>query len=101
MLSHQDIVEAAVVGVPDPKYGERVVAFVKQAEGGSRLSDADVAAWVREALARHKTPAHTLWIGDDGVGNDFPKTASGKHQKHILRDIAIALLRLNVKRSRL
>jgi acyl-CoA synthetase (AMP-forming)/AMP-acid ligase II len=101
LLSHESIVEAAVVGAPHHKYGEQVVAFVKLAEGASRPCDADVAAWVREALARHKSPAHTLWIGDDGVGNDFPKTASGKHQKHILRDIAVALLRPNVERARL
>jgi acyl-CoA synthetase (AMP-forming)/AMP-acid ligase II len=101
LLSHESIVEAAVVGAPDPKYGEKVVAFVKQAEGASRPCDADVVAWVRQALARHKSPAHTLWIGDDGVGDDFPKTASGKHQKHILRDIAVALLRPSVERARL
>ena len=101
LLSHESIVEAAVVGAPDPKYGEKVVAFVKQAEGAFRPSDADVAAWVREALARHKSPAHTLWIGDDGMGEDFPKTASGKHQKHILRKIAIAALRPNIGRARL
>ena len=101
LLSHQSIVEAAVVGVPDPKYGEQVVAFVKQAEGTSRPSDADVIAWIREALARHKSPAHTIWIGDQGVGNDFPKTASGKHQKHVLQDIAVALLRPNVEQAKL
>jgi acyl-CoA synthetase (AMP-forming)/AMP-acid ligase II len=101
LLSHESIVEASVVGSPCPRYGEQVVAFVKQAEGASRPCDADVAAWVREALARHKSPAHTLWIGDDGVGNDFPKTASGKHQKHILRDIAVALLRPNAVRAML
>jgi acyl-CoA synthetase (AMP-forming)/AMP-acid ligase II len=101
LLSHESIVEAAVVGAPDPKYGEKVVAFVKQAEGASRPCDTDVVAWVREALARHKSPAHTFWIGEDGVGKDFPKTASGKHQKHILRDIAIALLRPNIERARL
>ena len=90
-----------MVGAPDPKYGEKVVAFVKLAEGASRPSDADVAAWVREALARHKSPAHTFWIGDQGVGNDFPKTASGKHQKHVLRGIAISLLQPNVGRAKL
>lgn len=101
LLSHKSIVEAAVIGVPHHKYGEQVVAFVRQAESVSRPSNADVAAWVREALARHKAPEHIFWVGDEGVGEDFPKTASGKHQKHLLRDIAKVLLRPTVERARL
>lgn len=38
-------------------------------------------------LGRHKAPNWVFWIGDPAVGDDFPKTGSGKHQKHILRAI--------------
>jgi hypothetical protein len=46
------------------------------------------------------TNHQSTFFGDEGVGVDFPKTASGKHQKHILRDIAVALIQPAI-RSRL
>ena len=91
LMAHSSIAEASVVGAPEARTGEQVVAFVRQREDTDRPSTADITAWVREALARHKAPAHVFWVGDEGVG-EYPKTASGKHQKHILRDIAVGLL---------
>lgn len=91
LLAHPGIVEASVVGAPDEKYGEIVTCFVRQTEQSLRLSDIDVANWVRKTLGSHKTPKHVFWIGDSGV-EDFPKTGSGKHQKHILRGIATRLI---------
>ena len=101
LLSHASIVEASVIGAPHPKYGESVAAFVRQAEEAHRPTDAELVTWVQETLGRHKTPENIFWVGDERVCADFPKTASGKHQKHILRDIAIALLRPKVERARL
>lgn len=83
--------EVSVVGAPDERYGEVVACFVRQTAQSSRLSELDVANWVRKTLGNHKTPKHIFWIGDYGL-EDFPKTGSGKHQKHILRAIATRLI---------
>jgi acyl-coenzyme A synthetase/AMP-(fatty) acid ligase len=84
LLSHASIVEVSVVGAPHSKYGEQVTAFARQAEQTLRPSDAELATWVRETLGRHKAPERVFWVGDKHVGADFPKMASGKHQKHLL-----------------
>ena len=57
--------------------------------------------WVGEKLGRHKTPVHIFWVGDADVGQDFPKTGSGKHQKHIMRDIANQLVHRKPVKARL
>ncbi|KAK3116595.1 hypothetical protein LTR53_002893 [Teratosphaeriaceae sp. CCFEE 6253] len=101
LQSHGSIAEAAVVGAPHAKFGEQVVAFVRQAERAPRPSTAEIAVWVRETLGRHKAPEHVFWLGDRGVGGDFPKTGSGKLQKHILQKIAMALLEQPAPRARL
>ncbi|KAK3115556.1 hypothetical protein LTR53_004964 [Teratosphaeriaceae sp. CCFEE 6253] len=101
LQSHGSIAEAAVVGAPHAKFGEQVVAFVRQAEQAPRPSTAEIAVWVRETLGRHKAPEHVFWLGERGVGGDFPKTGSGKLQKHILQKIAMALLEPPAPRARL
>ncbi|KAL2848890.1 acetyl-CoA synthetase-like protein [Aspergillus pseudoustus] len=93
LMAHPSIVEASVVGVKDEKYGEVVGCFLKRAERASKLEDQAVRSHVLDHLGRHKAPQHIFWIGDAGVGTDFPKTGSGKHQKHILRDIGNRLVR--------
>jgi acyl-coenzyme A synthetase/AMP-(fatty) acid ligase len=95
LLAHQCVVEASVVGLPDDKYGEVVACFLRQKKACGRPDDAGIASWVQQTLGRHKAPKHVYWIGDIGVGQDFPKTGSGKHQKHILRDIGTRLMRRN------
>ncbi|CZT24279.1 related to acyl-CoA synthetases (AMP-forming)/AMP-acid ligases II [Ramularia collo-cygni] len=93
LLAHPSVVEAAVVGVPHVKYGETVSCFLRQAEQTSRPTASELVAWVRETLGRHKAPEHIWWIGDAAVGPDFPKTASGKHQKHTLRALGTNILK--------
>ena len=69
-----------------------VGAFLRQSADGKRPELDDVRAWVRQAMGSHKAPSYLFWIGDPGVGEDYPKTGSGKHQKHILRAISEKLL---------
>nr|POE53256.1 putative acyl-coa synthetase yngi [Quercus suber] len=97
LLSHSSIVEAAVVGVPHVKYGEVVACFLRQAEHTLRPAAVDVADWVRQSLGRHKAPEHVWWIGDEHVGDDFPKTTSGKHQKHVLRNRGTDLISYDLR----
>jgi long-chain acyl-CoA synthetase len=55
MLTHPDVVAAAVVGRPDPTYGEEVVAFV-QLRPGAKVNEADLVAYARQHISRAKYP---------------------------------------------
>ncbi|KAH8754375.1 hypothetical protein F5883DRAFT_650584 [Diaporthe sp. PMI_573] len=85
LIRHPDIEECCVVGIEDEIYGQAVGCFVKQTPGSQRLSCDELRRWVVLELGRVKAPRHVFWIGDRGVGNELPKTGSGKYQKHLLR----------------
>lgn len=72
------VLECAVIGVPDEKWGEVGCAYVLPQPGTSLDADS-LRAHCRENLAAYKVPKHIRII------EDFPRTAAGKVQKHILR----------------
>ncbi len=78
LFSHPAVGDVAVVGCPDPRWGEEVVAFVRPAPGMSPTGE-ELAAFVRARLAPFKTPKR--WI----LCDTFPTTPSGKVQKNLLR----------------
>lgn len=78
LYEHPDILEAAVVGHPDDRWGEVPHAFIV-VRPGSTLSDTEVAAFCRGRLAKFKVPAYTTIVGE------LPRTASGKVVKRELR----------------
>ena len=75
------IAEAAVVGVPDERWGEVGRAYVIAAPGKS-VSPEEIIAHCSERLAKFKVPKSAVVTGD------IPRTASGKVQKHLLRERA-------------
>lgn len=79
MLEHEAIAEVAVVGVPDEKWGEQVVCFMR-GTGKERPDDAALKAFIRERLSPQKTPAEWIWV------DEWPLTGSGKIQKFKLRE---------------
>jgi fatty-acyl-CoA synthase len=83
LLEHPDVAEAAVVGAPDARWGEVVVAFLRLAPGAVFDKPALV-AHCRANLAAFKTPAH--WVAVDA----WPLTGSGKIQKFVLRERFVA-----------
>ncbi|KAJ5344788.1 hypothetical protein N7452_002792 [Penicillium brevicompactum] len=91
LMYHPAISEASVVGIRDERYGEVVGCFLKLS-GQEKPTNQEIQQFVGEQLGRHKTPKHVFWLGDAGVGEDFPKTGSGKHQKHMMRDIGNRLV---------
>jgi len=101
LLKHAAIADASVVGVKDERYGEVVGAFLKQQSDKPRPTLEDVRTWVLEMLGKHKAPVYIFWLGDEGVGEDFPKTGSGKHQKHIMRAMTDRLLKDREVRAKL
>jgi acyl-CoA synthetase (AMP-forming)/AMP-acid ligase II len=78
--SHPSVVESAVVGIPDERWGEVAVAFVLLRKSGD-VDAGTLADFARERLARYKVPKRFEFC-------DLPKTSTGKIQKNVLRDTA-------------
>jgi long-chain acyl-CoA synthetase len=76
---HPDVVEAACIGVPDPKSTEAVKIFVVKREGAVLDRDG-VIAWCRESLTAYKVPRHVEFR------DELPKTNVGKILRRALRD---------------
>ena len=79
IFSHPQIDEVAVIGVPDEKWGELVMALVVVAPGAT-LSEADVIAYTRTKLAGYKCPKRVEFR------SSLARTATGKLQKFKLRE---------------
>ncbi len=77
--SHQDIVEAAVVGVDDEKYGKRLRAYLVLAKG-AKLDEDAVKDYVKKNLARYKVPRDVTFI------DEMPRNPAGKIMKRDLPD---------------
>jgi fatty-acyl-CoA synthase len=81
LLQHPDVVQAFVVGIPDPVKGEAVGAAIELRSG----AEADAAAlltFCRERLASYKTPARLVFK----ASAEFPRTATGKIHKPGLKE---------------
>ena len=79
LMSHPAVLDVAVVGVPDDKWGERPKAFVVLRAGHSATPE-ELIAYVRTKIARYKAPR------DIDITSELPKTSTGKIQKFVLRD---------------
>jgi fatty-acyl-CoA synthase len=90
LTSHPDVVEVAVIARPDPKWGERPVAYVVLREGSATTGD---------ELLRHITPSVAKWWLPDEVvfRSALPKTGTGKLSKSALRGSAQGLCRSPVR----
>jgi fatty-acyl-CoA synthase len=78
LVSHLAVLEAAVVGIPDERWGERPVAYVVLREGNN-ASEAELIHHVRGRIAHYKAPDHVEFL------DALPRTSTGKVQKHDLR----------------
>ncbi len=78
LADHAEIEEAAVVGVDDEEFGQRLKAFVV-ARNGTGLTPEAVKAYVKENLARYKVPRDVVFVAE------LPRNATGKVLKRELR----------------
>jgi fatty-acyl-CoA synthase len=88
LYSHPDIADVQVIGVPDPRYGEELCAWIKLRAGADPLDAAGVAAFCEGKLSRHKVPRYVL------VVDEFPMTVTGKVRKMEMRATSVELLGL-------
>ncbi len=79
LKANPELIEAVVLGIPDDKWGERVVACVR-ARPGADVSEAQVRERTRALIAGYKVPKSVVFV------DELPRSSSGKIQKHILRE---------------
>jgi fatty-acyl-CoA synthase len=79
LFQHPAVLDVAVVGVPDPKYGEVVCACIRPRAGVAATED-DIREFCRGQIAHFKVPHYVRFV------NSFPLTVSGKVQKYLIRE---------------
>jgi fatty-acyl-CoA synthase len=87
LYTHPKILDVQVVGVPDAKYGEQVLACIK-VRPGETLTEEEVREYCNGKIARYKIPQYIQFV------TEYPMTASGKIQKYKLREQAISVFGL-------
>jgi fatty-acyl-CoA synthase len=86
--THPDVLDVQVIGVPDARYGEEVMAWIVLRPGAPALTVDDVRTFATGRLAHYKIPRYVRIV--DG----FPLTVSGKVRKVEMRRISVELLEL-------
>lgn len=87
IYTHPDVSDVQVIGVPDEQYGEEIMACIIKKEG-STLTEEDVKKYVKDHMAKHKTPRYVAFV------DSFPMNAAGKILKFKMREDAVKMLGL-------
>ncbi|MEG0815188.1 MAG: AMP-binding protein [Mucinivorans sp.] len=85
LLTHPAILDVQVAGIPSPKYGEQIGAYIILKKGET-ISEHDVTDFCKGRISRYKIPKYIFFV------DSYPLTASGKIQKYLLKDIGLAML---------
>jgi acyl-CoA synthetase (AMP-forming)/AMP-acid ligase II len=86
--THQDVQDVQVIGVPDARLGEEIMAWIRLRPGAPAMTAADVREFADGKLAHYKIPRYVRIV------EDFPMTASGKVRKVEMREAAVSMLGL-------
>jgi fatty-acyl-CoA synthase len=87
LYTNPKIADVQVVGVPDIRYGEEVMACVKLKDGQT-ATEAEIRDFCRGKIAHYKVPRYVKFVAE------FPMTVSGKIQKYKMREAAVQELGL-------
>ncbi len=82
LYRHPDVVEVQVIGVPDARYGEEIMAWIQPREGAELEAD-DIKAFCQGQIAHYKIPRYVKFT------DEFPMTITGKIQKYLMREMSI------------
>ena len=88
LYRHPKVADVQVFGVPDPKYGEELCAWIKLADGEA-ADDLEIREFCQGQIAHHKIPRYIHFV------DEFPMTVTGKVQKFVMRDQMIEQLGLD------
>jgi fatty-acyl-CoA synthase len=80
LFTHPAVEQAAVVGLPDPKYGEELCAWIKL-RAGQTATEEEIRQFCKQKLAHYKTPRYVKFV------EAFPQTVTGKIQKFRIREM--------------
>ncbi|HPT19145.1 MAG TPA: AMP-binding protein, partial [Methanothrix sp.] len=87
LYTHKAISDVQVIGVPDKKYGEEIMAWIKLKKDAEVTAD-EIKAYCKGRVAHFKIPRYIKFV------DDFPMTVSGKIQKFKMREQSIKELGL-------
>ncbi len=88
LYTHPDVVDAQVIGVPDERYGEELMAWVRLREGAEPLTAESLREFCQGKLAHYKIPRYVKIVGE------FPMTVTGKIRKVEMRQVSVEELGL-------
>jgi fatty-acyl-CoA synthase len=88
LFTHPAVESASVLGIPDPKFGEELCAWIKL-KPNQTVTEEEIRTYCREALARYKVPRYVCFV------DAFPQTVTGKIQKFKIREQMIQQLGLD------
>ena len=92
LFRHPKVQSVQVFGVPDPKYGEEICAWIVL-KPGEQATDEDIRTFCREQIAHYKVPRYIRFV------SEMPMTITGKVQKFVMRERMIEELRLSESRT--
>ena len=92
LYRHPAIQDVQVIGVPDPRYGEEICAWIKLQDGKSATAE-EIREFCKGQIAHYKIPRYIEFVGE------FPMTITGKIQKFVMRDQTIQKLGLKTEKT--
>lgn len=92
LFKHPKVEAAQVVGLPDPKYGEELCAWIKLRSGES-MTEEELKDYCRGRIAHYKIPQYVCFV------SEFPMTVTGKIQKYIIKQQMMEKLGLTEVRT--
>src|SRR5579884_3246254 len=87
LYTHEKISDVQVIGVPDAKYGEEIMAWIK-VKPGEQVTEEELKEYCKGKIAHNKIPRYFKFV------DAFPMTVTGKIQKFLMRQEAIEELNL-------